>query len=247
MVEPLLWFIAGCISGALLVTFVAIRKFSRWQDTAAELEAQLRSHSFELQITLDELAEKNQQLQQQTLTDSLSGAYNRAFFDQQMRAELKRSRREQRPLALVLIDIDHFKKINDRFGHLAGDRTIKKVASIIQQRLKRSGDKVCRYGGEEFAIVLPNTTLQGAWELADAIRSELTASTIDSDLPQLVVHISAGCYAAVAGNSSDNDEYINFADQALYKAKAGGRNQVQCYPPLTQPQPTYDAGANHEH
>jgi PleD family two-component response regulator len=119
MTQLLAYFLTGLIIGIVLVSLIAIAHLRRWKQAAAELENQLRSHSFELQITLDELAEKNQQLEQQNQLDALSGIYNRAYFDRQMRAELKRSRREQRSLALVLLDIDHFKLINDKHGHLA--------------------------------------------------------------------------------------------------------------------------------
>ncbi len=86
---------------------------------------------------------------------------NRAYFDKKFQAELKRSRREKRPLALVMLDIDHFKLINDTYGHLAGDAVIRGVAQRIQDLLKRSSDNVCRYGGEEFALILPNTDADG--------------------------------------------------------------------------------------
>ncbi|HEX5792654.1 MAG TPA: GGDEF domain-containing protein [Rheinheimera sp.] len=230
MNELLFCFIAGAITGASLVAAFALAKSRRWKNAAAELENQLRSHSFELQITLDELAEKNQLLQQQTQIDALSGIYNRAYFDRRMRGELKRSRREQRSLALVLLDIDHFKRINDSQGHLAGDQAIKYVSALIQQQLKRPADKLCRYGGEEFALILPNTTLEGARQLAEHIRHSLETAAQHSE-PAFNLTLSAGCYAAVPGPQSDNDEYIRFADSALYRAKAAGRNQVHSYPP----------------
>lgn len=223
--ESMPYFFLGVLFGVAITGAIGAIKLLRWQRTAAELESELRSHSFELQITLEELAEKNQQLQQQTERDALSGVYNRAYFDRQLRAELKRSRREQRPLALVLLDIDHFKHVNDNHGHVAGDQVIKKVARLMQQQLKRPADKLCRYGGEEFALILPNTLTEGAAILAEQIRQQLAA-----DLQQPAVTLSAGCYAAVPHSDSDSDEFINFADKALYQAKASGRNQVHRYP-----------------
>ena len=240
-------FILGACVGAVISLFLgsylAARKIARLKAEASELENQLRSHSFELQITLEELAEKNQLLAQQTRLDALSGIYNRAYFDNQMRAEIKRSRREQRELALVLLDIDHFKQINDTYGHLAGDKAIKLTASLIQQQLKRPGDKVCRYGGEEFALILPNTDVNGARMLAEHIRqmmAELHA------LPSPLT-LSAGCYAAIPQSHSDADEYIGFADKALYRAKATGRDQVCSFPQSFAPPITVVTGEIHEH
>ncbi|WP_166838393.1 GGDEF domain-containing protein [Rheinheimera pleomorphica] len=231
MTNVLPYFIAGVLAGVLFTGFAAALLLLRRQKAAAELESQLRSHSFELQITLDELADKNQLLLAQTQLDALSGIYNRSYFDQQMRSELKRSRREQRSLALVLLDIDHFKHINDKHGHLAGDQAIKFVAQLIRQQLKRPADKVCRYGGEEFALILPNTGLPGAQQLAEQIRQQLSQSTLTVSEHHFSLNISAGCYAAVPGTQSDNDEFIALADLALYRAKAAGRNQVHGYPP----------------
>lgn len=235
MTTTLLYFGAGILAGALLAGLWALCLWRRWHKMALELEQRLRSHSFELQIALDELAEKNHLLEQQSVTDTLSGAYNRAFFDQRMRAELKRSRREQRPLALILLDLDHFKKINDEYGHLAGDQAIKLTAALIRQQLKRPGDKLCRYGGEEFAIILPNTDLAGALNIAEHIRAELATTPLTVLQHQVTITLSAGCYAAIANADSDPDQFIAFADQALYRAKAAGRDQVHSYPQFAPP------------
>jgi diguanylate cyclase (GGDEF)-like protein len=245
--SPLLaYFLTGLITGMLLVGLIAAARLRREKNVGAELESQLRSHSFELQITLDELAEKNLLLEQQSQLDALSGIYNRAYFDHRMRSELKRSRREQRSLALVLLDIDYFKLINDQHGHLAGDKAIKLVAALIQQQLKRPADKICRYGGDEFALILPNTTLQGAVQLAEQVRQCL-AQTSDPAGQLFQLTLSAGCYAAIPSIASDNDEYISFADRALYRAKAAGRNQVLSYPPITEPAQLALAGDINEH
>ncbi|MBZ9613664.1 GGDEF domain-containing protein [Rheinheimera maricola] len=238
--EFLPYFALGVLVGVAITLGLGAIKLLRWRRTAADLESALRSHSFELQITLEELAEKNHQLQQQTELDALSGIYNRAYFDRQLRAEMKRSRREQRPLALVLLDIDHFKKINDQYGHVTGDQVIKKVARLMQQQLKRPADKLCRYGGEEFALILPNTFTDGAAALAENIRLQLAA-----DKQQPLVTISAGCFAAIPDPASESDEFINFADKALYQAKAAGRNQVHVYPHgLMNPQPAPEGELN---
>jgi diguanylate cyclase (GGDEF)-like protein len=246
MNELVVCFIAGVLCSAVVVGVIARARIRRLASAAAELESQLRSHSFELQVTLDELAEKNVLLQQQSQLDAMSGLYNRAYFDRQIRAELKRSRREQRALALVLLDIDHFKQINDKHGHLAGDKAIKQVALLLQQQLKRPGDKACRYGGEEFALILPNTCLSGARQLAEQMRQRLAEQSLQTE-PPVHLTLSAGCYAAVPGQHSDIDEYISFADQALYRAKAAGRNQVHCYPHATPSALDVLSGEMHEH
>ena len=230
MAVVMLYFLAGLLMGALLVGLTAVLVLRRWRQTAGDLESQLRSHSFELQIALDELTEANRQLEIQTQIDALSGLYNRAYFDRQLTAELKRSRREQRTLALVLLDIDHFKNINDNHGHLVGDQAIKQVAQLIRQHVKRPADKVFRYGGEEFALLLPNTNLEGAVQLAELIRQQLSASDINTEDDTFTLSLSAGCYAAIPAKDSDNDEFIAFADKALYRAKAAGRDQVHSYP-----------------
>lgn len=227
------YFLAGLLLGCLLVGLAAARVLRRWHRAAADLESQLRSHSFELQIALDELTEANRQLELQTQIDALSGVYNRAYFDRQLTAELKRSRREQRTVALVLLDIDHFKQINDNHGHLVGDQAIKQVAQLIRQHVKRPADKVFRYGGEEFALILPNTSLAGAVQLAERIRQQLSAARINTAAEPLTLSLSAGCYAAIPAKDSDNDEFIAFADKALYRAKAAGRDQVHSYPAMS--------------
>ncbi len=247
MADILPYLLIGAVAGTAITGFIAYHLLAAARRGASELESQLRSHSFELQITLDELAEKNRLLEKQSRTDSLSGVFNRASFDQQMRAEIKRSRREQRSLALVLLDIDHFKRINDNLGHLAGDQAIKAVADIISQQLKRPADKVCRYGGEEFALILPATNLQGAEQLAEQIRQALQNCNLTLNGQPYQLTLSAGCYAGIPAPDCDNDEYIRFADEALYRAKHLGRNQVQSYPSVISAFADTATGVLHEH
>jgi diguanylate cyclase (GGDEF)-like protein len=214
--------------GAAICAAVVYRRQLRWQrDTAERLEDSIQTRTFELQVALNELADKNRILEEQNTLDALSGVRNRAYFDKKILAELKRSRREQRPLALVMLDIDHFKQINDNHGHLAGDAVIRGVAQRIQDLLKRSSDHICRYGGEEFALILPNTDADGAFVLAEQIRHNIAERPFSTEIGELAVQISAGCFASVAGPEMVSTDFIHAADQALYLAKTSGRNQVK--------------------
>lgn len=234
---PWLFVFISCLSvsiGAALCALVVYRKQLIWQrETAERLEDSIQSRTLELQVALTELGEKNRALEEQNTLDALSGVRNRAYFDKKIQAEMKRSRREQRPLALVMLDIDHFKQINDQHGHLAGDAVIRGVAQRIQSLLKRSSDHVCRYGGEEFALLLPNTDAEGVVALAEQIRQSIADTPFDTEIGALSVRISAGCYAAITESAMVSSNYIQAADEALYRAKHAGRNQVQLTPAVT--------------
>ncbi len=219
--------LAGSVLTALLAWLLFYLQQKKWQITVADqLEDSIQQRTLELQITLTELAEKNKLLEQQNTLDALTGVRNRAFFDQKLNAEIKRSRRERSTLGLLMIDIDHFKAINDKHGHLVGDLVIKQVAHRLQQELKRSTVHLCRYGGEEFAIILPNTEIEGALVLAEQLRLRLASEPIRHQELELFVSSSIGCYAAVAEIHSVSTDFIQAADTALYQAKHQGRNRV---------------------
>lgn len=225
--NSILWLATGALAGALITATLMAWQWRRWQRQHTEqLETSMQSHNLELQIALDELAEKNRLLEQQNMLDTLSGIYNRACFDKRLSNELKRSRREKTTLGLVFVDIDHFKKINDSHGHLAGDAAIQQIASVLAASLKRSSDAVFRYGGEEFALLLPGTELAGCIELAEHVRQKISATPIEIGSLNLNVTLSAGCYAAVADANSSSNDYIAAADSALYQAKKLGRNRT---------------------
>lgn len=230
--------------GASSCGWVLYRRHSRWQhDTEERLEDSIQTRTFELQVVLNELADKNRILEEQNTLDALSGVRNRAYFDKKFQAELKRSRREKRPLALVMLDIDHFKLINDTYGHLAGDAVIRGVAQRIQELLKRSSDNVCRYGGEEFALILPNTDAGGVMALAEQIRHSIAEKPFPTEVAELQVQVSVGCYVAIATAEMVSTDYIHAADQALYQAKTAGRNQIKLYPsPPTEAESTVAEG-----
>ena len=223
----LLWLMAAAFAGAAITAAIMAWHWRRWQRRHTEqLETNMQSYNLELQIALDELAEKNRLLEQQNMLDSLSGIYNRTCFDKRLANELKRSRREKTTLGLVFIDIDHFKKINDNYGHLAGDAAIQQIAGILADSLKRSSDAAFRYGGEEFALLLPATELTGCIELAENVRQTISNTPIQIGSLSLSVTLSAGCYAAVADASTSSNDYISAADSALYQAKHQGRNRT---------------------
>lgn len=227
--QLLIGFSSGVVLTALSAWLLFYLQQKKWQLTVADqLEDSIQQRTLELQITLTELADKNKLLEQQNTRDALTGIRNRAYFDQKLSADIKRSRRERSTLALLMIDIDHFKAINDNHGHLVGDLVIKEVASCLQQELKRSTDHLCRYGGEEFAIILPNTNKDGARLLAEQIRYGLENQRFQYEELELSISVSIGCYASVAEINSVSNDYIQAADSALYQAKNEGRNKVVC-------------------
>lgn len=163
--------------------------------------------------------------------DQLTGLANRRSIDETLSKELARSRRYGRPLALVMLDVDYFKKYNDRYGHQAGDECLKDVASVLQGVTQRAGDLAARYGGEEFLLILPDTDVVTALSLAERV----LASIADLELrheqsPLRVVTVSAGIAALTNNSYRDSDSLLRAADKALYQAKQNGRNQAQVAP-----------------
>ncbi len=164
-----------------------------------------------------------------SIRDGLTGIYNRRHFDEVLLSEWKRSIRTQKPLSLLLIDVDRFKKLNDRYGHPEGDECLKKIAEHLLKILRRSSDTLARYGGEEFAAILPETNKESAQLIADAMRmsvEDLKIANEDSQ-PARVVTVSIGVCSENAMLNRPAEELLNAADAALYRAKKLGRNRVQ--------------------
>ena len=195
-------------------------------ETNEKLEHMVQERTWELEITLRELNEANQKLTEQSTVDSLTGVKNRDAFDKRLQAEGRISRRQQTPMAILMLDIDKFKDINDRFGHLAGDEALRIIGETLKQHVKRPSDLVSRYGGEEFAIILPNTEIEGASLVAETIRQaviELNISWEDTVIP---LTISIGISAEVIQDDNHPRKILEQADKALYRAKNEGRNRV---------------------
>lgn len=182
-----------------------------------------------------ELEKSNAELQRLTCLDSLTGISNRRRFDEFIIKECMRSAREGAPISLLLIDIDYFKAYNDNYGHLGGDRCLRKVADAFRNAVQRPADLVARYGGEEFAVVLPNTNVEGALTLAEHLHEVVKQLEIPHDYSDVsdIITISTGIACKVANMNNSPGDLIEMADRALYEAKKTGRNQTRlsesCY------------------
>ena len=175
-----------------------------------------------------ELKRSNNILQAYSETDFLTGIYNRRAFDEILHSEIRHVRRSKSNLALILFDVDNFKSYNDFYGHLAGDDVLKAVASAARQALLREDDVICRYGGEEFAVILPNTDSDGALAIAEKITGNVAALGIANEKSPLgVVTVSCGLF--VMSRQASYEKLIQSADAALYHAKRSGKNRVEVY------------------
>lgn len=175
-----------------------------------------------------ELRVAHQTVQNMALTDSLTGLANRRHLDTALEQEVGRAKRQGYPLSLIMLDVDHFKRFNDRYGHLAGDECLQEVAGVIKRALKRPADTAARYGGEEFTVLLPDTDMPGAIQVAQEILQAIVGLGIaHSDNPCAVVTASAGVSTAFATSREMTPAgMIKAADACLYYAKHSGRNRI---------------------
>lgn len=192
------------------------------------LEGMVQNRTQELQTALKELSISNDKLSELSLIDQLTGLGNRRFFDISLRTEWDRARREQATLSLLLIDADYFKAINDTHGHAAGDEWLRHVANHIKQAAHRASDIDVRFGGDEFAVILPNTNQQGAMAMAESLRQAIEQSQVAWQGATITSTVTIGA-ASTIPEAADGVGYkalLQAADSALYQAKAGGRNRV---------------------
>ncbi len=197
----------------LIVRDITLRK-------KAEQQIEELVHQIE---TERDLAQRN------SLTDSLTGLSNRRFFDIALQTEFSRHKRYGTELSLIMLDVDHFKKYNDLYGHLQGDECLQQIARSLKATAERAPDTVARYGGEEFVVILPDTNSQGAAVLAGRIRESVLRLNLPhaaSDTSELVT-ISLGITSATDHVLTDGAQLVNLADQALYHAKKNGRNRYE--------------------
>jgi two-component system cell cycle response regulator len=179
-------------------------------------------------IWLKELAAlraENTLLRSQVIRDPLTGLHNYQYFEDTLNAEMQRTQRTSRPTCLLIIDLDHFKRVNDERGHEAGNEALKTAANVFRSELRQL-DIVCRYGGEEFTVILPQTSLPVAVNVAERLRIALENSPVNFKDQEFRVTASFGVAIYQSGTDMDAKMFVDQADQFMYQAKQQGRNQV---------------------
>ncbi len=202
-----------------------IRKPFDEVELTARVKAALRTKKL-----YDKLKEMNQKLLEMSITDELTKLYNRRHAMTALEIEFKKCKRYRTPMSLIISDLDHFKSINDTYGHLAGDEVLRETASLIRENI-REVDIAGRYGGEEFMIILPNTNLDGAVTAAERLRNKISETKIlipESDR-NISITMSFGVCSYPEETIEDKEDMIKIADEALYVSKQRGRNKTTFY------------------
>lgn len=193
-----------------------------------QLERKVAQRTQEVRSALMQLEDAHRRLRDSSRRDGLTGLYNRTHFHESFESLLKEGRDQARPVSLLMIDLDHFKSINDRYGHLVGDDCLRWAAQRIGQALRAHETSVlARFGGEEFVVVLPGHDLHSAVNVAESLRRRLVEEPCVSGPHRLRVSASIGVHTVDAGSETDSDAALSVADQALYAAKANGRDCVR--------------------
>ncbi|MDH4225302.1 MAG: diguanylate cyclase [Deltaproteobacteria bacterium] len=203
----------------------------------AEKTTELSKANTHLLSTLEEIQQQNDQLMgvNRSLNilatvDPLTGLFNRREFHDRLIQEWARFERHHRHLSVIMLDIDHFKNINDSYGHDCGDKVLKKLGGMLNAH-RRKQDIICRYGGEEFIIILPETPAQAACMVAETLRKRVATQIFSCKRTPIAVRISLGVAGAIEHRTVDRDSLVKKADEALYQAKQSGRNRVVMFPP----------------
>jgi len=194
----------------------------------AELIARLKTGTRVLELEKS-LKDANEEIRILSITDTLTKCYNRTFMDEQLPKELKRAIRYNHPISLVMVDIDHFKRVNDTYGHQAGDEVLKELVRSINRSIRSDVDWVARYGGEEFLVVFPETDFEKAAVLAERLRRAISQKTIQIKEEEIRITASFGVSGFTSSTSLKEVSYeamISLADKSLYQAKKEGRNRV---------------------
>ncbi len=178
-----------------------------------------------------ELRKEVNSLTELVRTDALTGLYNFRFFNETISLEMERTRRGTQPLSMIILDIDHFKKFNDQWGHELGNQALVHIANLIKLTVRKL-DFPCRFGGEEFVILLPNTDLRQAVNVADRLRETIASTPLENgDQPAISITASIGVDQFSAAHTETSEAFIHRVDSWLYKSKHNGRNLVS-YPAL---------------
>jgi diguanylate cyclase (GGDEF)-like protein len=227
------------IAVGIVVGRSVLQPISKLQEAASRLAEKDFSHRVRLRNNVDELGQLGRafnvassilqrlyhELERRSKHDGLTGALNRAAFDERLPVECDRADRHERPLSLLMVDIDFFKRVNDGYGHQAGDCVLKAIVGMLNE-ISRPGDVVARYGGEEFVVILPETDANDAKAMAERVRSTIGRARIDFAAGEdIAVTVSVGC-ASREPNTATPGDLVRAADAALYQAKRSGRNRV---------------------
>ncbi|MCD6527774.1 MAG: diguanylate cyclase [Desulfuromonas sp.] len=194
-------------------------------EISARIRLQLRNYQ-----RIKDLYQAKKQLAHQALTDELTGLYNRSYFDATLKSELSRCQRSGKSFSLLMLDLDHFKRINDSYGHACGDQVLQLVSHTLKDFL-RASDVLCRYGGEEFTIILPETPTPFAYILARRLHKRITKAGQGLSQLQHELTVSIGISSAKKTLPTTPRELLDQADKALYFAKQNGRNRSEIYTP----------------
>lgn len=218
----LLW----ALLAAALVTVIIRVRTAALRRQAETLRARVAEKTSELQETVQLLEQANTRLEALSLEDDLTGIANRRSFERALTDEWNRARRHEHPLALILLDLDHFKELNDRRGHPAGDDCLRRVGAFLSDTIRRSGEVVARFGGEEFAILLPATDAEGAIRVAESLRDGIEQLAVPYGNGRRMT-TSCGVAALTPTPELTPESLVASADRALYAAKHSGRNCVR--------------------
>lgn len=197
------------------------------QQANEQLERSVIDRTKQLRTTMAQLGEANVQLREYSQRDPLTGVYNRRHFRETFEQALLARQDDCKPLALLLLDLDHFKKINDTYGHLAGDDCLRHAARCIEKIVSARGGLVARFGGEEFVAVLPGTDAKTALQVAEAVRQQIQQAPVTTRNHSIRMSTSIGVHTVDASRETIPEEVIRIADEALYRAKDDGRNCVR--------------------
>jgi diguanylate cyclase (GGDEF)-like protein len=192
-----------------------------------QVERRLRYVNDRQQSQLIEIGLLQSKLREQAIRDSLTNLFNRRYLEETLDRELARAAREDYPVCIIMMDLDHFKRINDTYGHEAGDQVLKAIADAFANEIRR-GDFACRYGGEEFVIVMPNIDCEIAYERAEKLREALNSLSVPYEIYKLTTTVSMGiaCYPT---NGETRKAILRAADKAMYAAKDAGRDHILSY------------------
>ncbi len=225
----------GIIAMTLLFSFALSYRMNMDRQLRENAQAELIAAQQQINENLDHmvrerteaLEQANTQLLEASNTDALTGLRNRRHFNEAFELEFRRALRDKTPLSLLLLDIDHFKQINDTYGHPFGDLCLTQAAHIIRSQIRRPPDVAARYGGEEFAVLLPNTHNGGARHIATEICLNLSRTIIADDTRKVYITVSIGVVSLKPGSADSTESLLKQADLLLYRAKENGRNRVE--------------------